>query len=138
MKMYKSKQTPYSWKHFKYSATERQAIKKDLEENTPPLTSKHYNSHDVYSDPEFSSRYDRHDWLSYSHTCGTIGGRFLSVLEKLTIVDVKNDIWMTTGIYNLFNKIGVAPSGLIYSDPHNNKKLKDIFNKNTKTDSIDI
>lgn len=123
----KSKTKPSSEGFFnnKYSATERQYLKKELKEETPPASKKHDIIGDKYSDPDNTWR--SKDWLGYSHILESIGGKFLHTLSRLSLLSL-DEIYVQR-VHMLIEKIVVAPNGVICGNYYEKDKLKKLFKK---------
>jgi hypothetical protein len=102
----------------KYSATERQEAKKELEDQLPAEFFTYSRCWWTLNEPYPHDHWD--DWQSYKpFTENTIGGKFLTALTKLHIIDpfVDNGYGghkKNQEVYWLYEKLAVAPSGYIY------------------------
>lgn len=102
----------------KYSATERQQGKKELEEQLPRefftysrcwWDNENYSPYDGWEDWSCSSRFNEI----------TIGGKFLVLLGKLDILEQEyyngRRYFKHSETYGLFEKLAIAPDGYIYA-----------------------
>lgn len=110
----------------KYSTTERQAINKELREETPPISLKHTIVGDKYRD---DLDWQNKDWIGYNHIAQTVGGKFLNTLFRLDILNLHEDIYGKSSIHSLLRKIATAPNGVISGDFYEKNTLEKIFKK---------
>lgn len=106
----------------KYSATERQSISKIVKEETP-VPRNHWVG-DPWADFDFEDYDDSFDYVSILRK--TVGGKFLAILEKLSIIEA--DYYD----YYLYAKLAKTPAGIVYADVYEKTKFDKILKKDGK------